>query len=200
MFVQVAPGNASARNPENPIQNKPMIPRTPPAARASLDHERLKTRPFLVAHQSPDQDSLPKSHLESDNARFGNPLCQHLLDLSRSEYRFQWQCYFARSACSRRSMVNAFRARSYISRLRAMCRWLHQGAKPSRRECLKHFTGIGDSQIPGRWILERSKRRLDCAIDRGESHEAIRRRGLFDVLRLHQVYRRSPNGSYSGRQ
>src|ERR1017187_7040357 len=81
MFVQVAPGNARPRNPENPIQNKAMIPRTPPAARTALDHKRLKTGPFLVAHQTPDQGSLPKSNLESDTSRCGNPLCQQLLDL-----------------------------------------------------------------------------------------------------------------------
>jgi hypothetical protein len=77
MLVQVAPGYAGACNPENPVQNKPMISRTPPAARSSLDHERLKTRPFLIAHQTPDQGSLPKSHLESDTHPLGNPLCQH---------------------------------------------------------------------------------------------------------------------------
>ncbi len=79
MFVQVAPGNAGARNPENPIQNKAMISRAPPTARATLDHEWLKTGPFLVAHQTPDQDGLPKSHLESDTGPLGNPLCQHVL-------------------------------------------------------------------------------------------------------------------------
>ena len=79
MFMQIAPGSAGARNPENPIQNKAMIPRTTTAARASLDHEWLKTRPFLVAHQTPDHSSLPKGHLESDTTPFGNPLCQHLL-------------------------------------------------------------------------------------------------------------------------
>ena len=79
VFVQITPGNTGSRNPENPIQNKPMIPRTPPAARTTLDHERLKTSPFLVAHQSPDQGSLPKSHLESDTHPLGNPLCQHVL-------------------------------------------------------------------------------------------------------------------------
>ena len=79
MFVQVAPGNTSARNPENPIQNKTMISRATTTARTALDHERLKTRPFLVTHQTPDQDGLPKSHLESDTHPLGNPFCQHLL-------------------------------------------------------------------------------------------------------------------------
>ena len=79
MFVQVAPGNACSRNPENPIKNKPMVPRTTPAARTALDHEWLKASPLLVAHQTPDQDSLPKSYLESDTGPFGNPLCQQAL-------------------------------------------------------------------------------------------------------------------------
>ena len=73
MLVQVAPGNTGPRNPENPIQNKAMISRTPPAARTALDHEWLKTGPFLVAHQTPDQGGLPKSHLESDTTRLGIP-------------------------------------------------------------------------------------------------------------------------------
>jgi hypothetical protein len=61
MLMQIAPGNASACNPENPIQNKAMIPRASPAARTALDHEWLETRPFLVTHQTPDHGSLPKS-------------------------------------------------------------------------------------------------------------------------------------------
>jgi hypothetical protein len=50
MFVQVAPSYTRPRDPENPIQNKAMISRASPAARTALNHERLKTRPFLVAH------------------------------------------------------------------------------------------------------------------------------------------------------
>jgi hypothetical protein len=61
MLVQVAPGHARPCDPENPIQNKAVISRAPPAARSALDHEWLKTRPFLVAHQTPDQDRLPKA-------------------------------------------------------------------------------------------------------------------------------------------
>ena len=79
MFMQIAPGNTSACNPENPIQNKAMIPRATATARTALDHERLKTGPFLVAHQTPDHGSLPKSHLESDTHPLGNPLCQRAL-------------------------------------------------------------------------------------------------------------------------
>ena len=81
MFVQITPGNAGSRNPENPIQNKAMIPRATATARTPLNHEWRKTRPFLVAHQTPDHGSLPKSHLESELTPLGNPLCQHLLDI-----------------------------------------------------------------------------------------------------------------------
>jgi len=63
MLMQIAPGNARPCDPENPIQNKTMVPRTTPTARTTLDHEGLKTGPFLVAHQSPDQGRLPKASL-----------------------------------------------------------------------------------------------------------------------------------------
>jgi hypothetical protein len=43
MLVQVAPGNASPRNPENPIQNKVMVLRTPTTASPTLDYKWLKT-------------------------------------------------------------------------------------------------------------------------------------------------------------
>jgi len=66
MLVQVAPGHARSRNPENPIQDKAVISRAPSAARSALDHKRLKTRPLLVAHQTPDQDSLPKATLNQN--------------------------------------------------------------------------------------------------------------------------------------
>ena len=93
MLVKVAPGNARSRNPENPIQNKAMVPRTTPAPRTALDHEGLKTDPFLVAHQTPDQGSLPKSHLESDTHPLGNPLCQHFLALQlHSRFDMSFAC------------------------------------------------------------------------------------------------------------
>jgi hypothetical protein len=79
MFMQVAPGNTRPRNPENPIQNKPMVPRTPPATRTPFDYKGLETGPFLIAHQTPDHGSLLKSYLESELTQFGNPLCQHAL-------------------------------------------------------------------------------------------------------------------------
>jgi|TARA_R110002124_G_C8667108_1_gene490864 hypothetical protein len=58
MFVQIAPGYSRPRNPENPIQNKPMIPRAPSASRTALYHKWLQAGPFFVAHQTSDQNSL----------------------------------------------------------------------------------------------------------------------------------------------
>jgi hypothetical protein len=63
MFMQIAPSDTGPSNPENPIQNKAMVPRTPPATRAAFDHERFQTCPFLVAHQTSDQGGLPKATL-----------------------------------------------------------------------------------------------------------------------------------------
>ena len=79
MLVQITPRDTRARDPENTIQNKPMVPWTPPTTCAPLNHERLKTGPFLVAHQTTNQDSLPQSYLESEITRVENPLCQHVL-------------------------------------------------------------------------------------------------------------------------
>jgi hypothetical protein len=81
MFVQVAPRDTGPRNPEDPIQNKTMIPWTAAAAGTTLDHERLQARPFRIAQQASDQGSVLKSHLESDTTAVGNPLCQHVLAL-----------------------------------------------------------------------------------------------------------------------
>jgi hypothetical protein len=78
MLVQIAPRNARPRNPENPIENKPVVPRATAASGAALDNERLKARPSLVAHQTPYQNDLRKSHVESELGPVGNPLCQRL--------------------------------------------------------------------------------------------------------------------------
>jgi hypothetical protein len=72
MLVQIAPRDTRSRDPENTIQNKAVVPWTPPAAGTALNHERLKTRPFLVAHQTSNQDSLPESYLESEITRVEN--------------------------------------------------------------------------------------------------------------------------------
>jgi hypothetical protein len=72
MLMQVAPRNARPRNPENPIQNKTMAPRATTTARAALNHEWFKAGPFLVAHQTPEHDSFPKSYRESENTPVGN--------------------------------------------------------------------------------------------------------------------------------
>jgi hypothetical protein len=68
MLMQVAPSHARSRNPENPIQDEAVISRAPPAARSALNHERLKTGPFLIAHQTTDQGSFPKSYLDDVDA------------------------------------------------------------------------------------------------------------------------------------
>jgi hypothetical protein len=80
VLMQIAPGNARPRNPENPIQNKPVVPRATATPGAALDHERLKAGPFLVAHQTAYQNGLRKSHVESESDPVGNPLCQHVLE------------------------------------------------------------------------------------------------------------------------
>jgi hypothetical protein len=79
MLVQIAPRDTRPRDPENPIQNKPMVPRAAPAPRSALDHKGLKALPLLVAHQTTNQESLPQSYLESEITRLENPLCQHIL-------------------------------------------------------------------------------------------------------------------------
>jgi len=81
MLVKIAPCDTRSRDPENAIQNKAVVPWTPPAPGTPLNHKWLKTRPFLVAHQSTNQDSLPQSYLESDFTLVENPLCQHVLVL-----------------------------------------------------------------------------------------------------------------------
>jgi hypothetical protein len=73
MFVQITPSNAGARNPENPIQNKTMISRTPPTTRTALNHKGLKTGPFLVTHQTPDHGNLPKATLNQKLHSLGKP-------------------------------------------------------------------------------------------------------------------------------
>ena len=73
MLVQITPGYARSRNPENPIQDKAVIPRSPPAPRTTLDHEWLKTGPFLIAHQTTDQGSLPKATLNQILPLLGIP-------------------------------------------------------------------------------------------------------------------------------
>ena len=66
MLVQITPLGTSAGEPEYAIQNKTMILRASSAARTALDHEGLKTGPFLIAHQTTDQGSFLKSYLESE--------------------------------------------------------------------------------------------------------------------------------------
>jgi len=73
MLVQIAPRDTRSRNPEYTIQNKAMVPWAPAAPRTSFDHERLKAAPFFVAHQTTDQDSLPKATLNQILPLLGIP-------------------------------------------------------------------------------------------------------------------------------
>ena len=73
MLVQVAPCDAGPRNPEYAIQNKAMVPGASATPRTSFDHERLKTAPFFVAHQTTDQGSLPKTTLNQILPLLGIP-------------------------------------------------------------------------------------------------------------------------------
>ena len=66
MLMQIAPGYACSGNPENSVQNTAMIPRTPPAASPAFNYEGRETGPFLITHQTTDQDSFLKSYLESE--------------------------------------------------------------------------------------------------------------------------------------
>ena len=96
MLVQIAPSDARPRNPENPIQNKPVVPRATAAPGPALDHKRLKAGPFLVAHQTAYQNGLRKSHVESEPDAVGNPLCQHGLvfgfPIFANRTRFAFPC------------------------------------------------------------------------------------------------------------
>lgn len=73
MLVQIAPRDTRSGDPENTIQNKAMVPWSAPAASAALNHERLKTGPFLVAHQTTNQDNLPKATLNQNLPLQGIP-------------------------------------------------------------------------------------------------------------------------------
>jgi hypothetical protein len=58
LLRQVPPLRSSARNPEYPVQHKPMVRRRPAATPPNGNDERLKKRPFSVFHQQSSQDSL----------------------------------------------------------------------------------------------------------------------------------------------
>ena len=79
MLVEIAPRSPGRRDPEDAVENLPMILRRPPALAAPCDHKGLEKRPFLIRHQAANQDRLPKNSLESRFALRVNPLCQQLL-------------------------------------------------------------------------------------------------------------------------
>lgn len=89
--VQVAPGNAGARDPEHTVEHTAMILRRPPALRARGQNKRREKRPLPVAHQAANQDRLPKSSLESHPGPLGNPLCQQgLVDCNSRQLPIGW--------------------------------------------------------------------------------------------------------------
>ena len=79
MLVEIAPRRAGPRDPEDAIENLPVILRRSPALAALCDHQGLEKRPFLIRHQAANQDRLPKNSLESRFALGVNPLCQQVL-------------------------------------------------------------------------------------------------------------------------
>jgi len=56
---QITPLRAGSGEPENAVENAPMIARMPPAVGAASRHERIEKSPLLITHQSPDQARLP---------------------------------------------------------------------------------------------------------------------------------------------
>jgi hypothetical protein len=64
MLMQIEPYHTRPHNPENPIQNKAMVPWPATAPDTAFDHARLQVRPFFVAQQSTDQGSFLKNYLE----------------------------------------------------------------------------------------------------------------------------------------
>src|SRR5271154_2836231 len=81
ILVQITPGSTRARDPEYAVQHPSVILWRPTALPASRDHEWLEKRPLRVRHQTPNQNCLPKSSLESHRRSVVNPLCQQ--DLAR---------------------------------------------------------------------------------------------------------------------
>ncbi len=72
MLVQVTPLGTGAREPENPVQNKPVILRASSAMRAPNRDKGLKTSPFLIRHQSSNQSRLlAKATLNQKLDRWG---------------------------------------------------------------------------------------------------------------------------------
>ena len=76
MPVQIAPRHAGARDPEDAVENPPVILRRPPALAAPRDHQRFEKSPFLIRHQAANQERLPKRSLESRLAIQGKAILQ----------------------------------------------------------------------------------------------------------------------------
>ena len=80
LFRQVTPRRPGARDPEDAIQNQPMILRGTTATAPDCSDECLEKHPLVVRHQVSRQDNLQsQSYLESDTGALGNPVCQQNL-------------------------------------------------------------------------------------------------------------------------
>jgi hypothetical protein len=64
---QITPGHAGSCNPENTIQNKAVVLRSPATASPTRNRKWFKTGPFLVAQQTSDHASLLQSYLEPED-------------------------------------------------------------------------------------------------------------------------------------
>ena len=107
---------------------------------------------------------------------------KHYLDPLCEDYQLRWQ-----SALSRRRRqlgpAIAVHTQHLVSVLRAMRRRLLAGGKPSLRD----FRPFRET-YPGAFVSQRSDQKLKRAIDRGETVQAIKRRGLLGPLGHHRGY------------
>jgi len=84
LFRQVAPGRPRSGDPENPIQNKPMVRGLAAVRRTDSQDEAFKERPLVVRHQVSCHAGLHcRYQLESRSPRPVNPFCQHALIWTR---------------------------------------------------------------------------------------------------------------------
>ena len=85
LFRQVASGRPRSGDPENPIQNKPMVRGLAAVRRTDSQDEAFKERPLVVRHQVSCHAGLHcRYQLESRSPRPVNPFCQHALKASQN--------------------------------------------------------------------------------------------------------------------
>jgi hypothetical protein len=109
-------------------------------------------------------------------------------DPSYDQYRHDRLSEFGLSARAR-GMKSAVAAQLYISQQRAMYRRLRSNPEVTWRDWKRIFRRPGWRDMPGRWIINRCKQRLDRALRQGADQRSLERRGLFEPLKGHQEYR-----------